>query len=252
MGVVSQSEERIDDLLWRNLKIIQNPNWFCFSLDAVLLADFLLLRPGDRVVDLGTGTGVIPLLLAARLRNTSIIGLELKEEVAHMAERSVSLNNLNQQITIKVGDIKEASAQLGKGSFDLVVSNPPYAPMGTGKISLSPVKAAARTEVYCSLKDVIREGAALLNSEGRFALVHRPARLGEIISLMRDYRLEPKRMRFVHPMLGREPNILMIEGIKNGKRDVHILPPLFIYQKTGVYSEEMAAIFQGKILKEEW
>lgn len=252
MGVTEEAGERVDDLLWRNLKIIQNPEWFCFSIDAVLLADFPLLRPRDRVADLGTGTGVIPLLLAARMRNTNIIGLEIKEEVAQMAERSVLLNNLAQQITIDIGDIKEASIQLGRGSFDLVVSNPPYTPVGAGRTSLSPIKAAARTEVHCSLEDVVREGAALLNSDGRFALVHRPARLAEIISLMRSCCLEPKRMRFVHPMIGREPNVVLIEGIKNGKRDVKILPPLFIYQREGIYSEEMSAIFQGKSLKKEW
>lgn len=252
MGVTKQAGERVDDLVWRNLKIIQNPNWFCFSIDAILLADFSLLRPGDRVVDLGTGTGVIPLLLAARMRTLSIIGLEIKEEVAQMAQRSVSLNNLTQQITIKSGDIKDAPAQFGKGSFDLVVSNPPYTPVEAGRTSSSSIKAAARTEVHCSLEDVIRVGAALLNSDGRFALVHRPIRLAEIIYLMRSYRLEPKRMRFVHPMIGREPNVLLIEGIKNGKRDVKIFPPLFIYQKEGIYSEDMSAIFQGKSLKKEW
>jgi len=243
---VQQGEERIDDLLWRNLKIIQNPQWFCFSLDAVLLADFVTLRPGDRVVDLGTGTGVIPLLLSARVRSAHILGLEIKPEVAEMAQRSVLLNDLACHIEIKVGDIKSAVYQLGKGIFDLVVSNPPYAPVGSGKISGSFIKAAARTEILCTLEDVIREASALLNSEGRFALVHRPSRIGEILSLMRDFKLEPKRMKFVHPTASKEPNLVLVEGIKNGKKDVVVLPPLFIYQETGVYSEEMKTIFHRK------
>ncbi|MEL7564588.1 MAG: tRNA1(Val) (adenine(37)-N6)-methyltransferase [Dehalobacterium sp.] len=243
---MQQGEERIDDLLWHNLKIIQNPQWFCFSLDAVLLADFVTLRPGDRVVDLGTGTGVIPLLLSTRARGTHIVGLEIKPEVADMAQRSVALNDLARHIEIKVGDMRSAGDQLGKGVFDLVVSNPPYAPVSSGKISGSFIKAAARTEILCTMEDVIREGSALLNSEGRFAMVHRPSRIGEILSLMRNFKLEPKRMRFVHPIIDKEPNLVLVEGIKNGKKDVLVLPPLFIYQDTGVYSEEMKTIFQGK------
>jgi tRNA1Val (adenine37-N6)-methyltransferase len=247
-----RDEERIDDLLWRNLKIIQNPKWFCFSLDAVLLASFATLRPGDRVVDLGTGTGVIPLLLSARHKTTRIIGLEIKEEVAEMAQRSVALNGLTNCIEIMMGDVKSASVLLGKGRFDLVVSNPPYALAGAGKISDSSIKAAARTEILCSLEDVIREAALLLNSEGRFAIVHRPTRLADIISLMRNYRLEPKRMRFVHPGPEKEPNLLLVEGIKNGKKEVHVQSPLYVYQKPGVHSEEMKGIFNGEILTEEW
>ncbi|HHT62924.1 MAG: tRNA1(Val) (adenine(37)-N6)-methyltransferase [Bacillota bacterium] len=247
-------EERIDDLLWRNLKIIQNPHWFCFSLDAVLLAGFATLRSDDLVVDLGTGTGVIPLLLSARARNkkTNIIGLEIKPEVADMAQRSVALNKLSDQIFIKVGDIKTANTILGKGKFDLVVSNPPYALVGSGKISPSSVKAAARTEIFCTLEDVVREASLLLNSEGRFAVVHRPQRLVDIFYLMRNYRLEPKRVRFVHPVPEKEPNLILVEGIKNGKKDVQILPPLYVYEKTGIHSKEMKAIFAGKFLSEEW
>lgn len=244
--------ERIDDLLWRNLKIIQNPEWFCFSLDAVLLAHFATIKSGDLVVDLGTGTGVIPLLLSARMKSARIVGLELKPEVAEMAQRSVSLNNLPDHIEIRIGDIKWAGSLLGKGAFDLVVSNPPYAPVGTGKISDSSIKAAARTEIFCTLEDVIREASLLLNTEGRFALVHRPARIGEILTLMRDYRLEPKRMRFVHPMMNREPNLILVEGIKKGKREVQVLPPLFVYQEKGIHSEEMKQIFAGKLLTEDW
>lgn len=247
-----EAGERIDDLLWRGLKIIQNPKWFCFSLDAVLLAAFATLRPGDWVADLGAGTGVIPLLLSARCKKTKIYGLEIKSEVAEMAQRSVVLNELTDYITIRTGDIKTAASILGKGRFDLVVSNPPYALAGTGKVSGSTIKAAARTEILCTLEDVVREAALLLNSEGRFALIHRPFRLTDIIFLMRSYRLEPKRMRFVHSMADQEPNLVLVEGIKNGKKDVHFLPPLFVFKETGVHTEEMKAIFNGEFLRDEW
>lgn len=247
-----QGEERIDDLLWRNLKIIQNPRWFCFSLDAVLLAEFAVLRPGDQVVDLGTGTGVIPLLLSARMKSAQIVGLEIKPEVAEMAQRSVILNGLTAHITIETGDLRTAAVHLGRGRFDLVVSNPPYAPVGKGKISSSSIKAAARTEILCTLEEVVREASALLNSEGRFALVHRPSRIVDILFFMRKYHIEPKRMRFVHPLPGKEPNLILVEGIKNGKKDLQILPPIFVYQKTGIHSEEMKRIFKGEILAGEW
>jgi len=242
----------MDDLIWRNLKIIQNPRWFCFSLDAILLADFATIKPGDRVVDLGTGTGVLPLLLCARVRDIRIIGLEIKAEVVDMAQRSVALNGLGEHILIREGDIRTAASDLGKGGFDLVVSNPPYAPAGSGKVSGCAIKAAARSEVLCKLEDVIQEAAALLNTEGRMALVHRPFRLTDILCSMRHSQLEPKRLRFVYPILGKEPNLVLIEGIKNGKKDLHILPPLFVYQQPGIHSEAMKEIFGGKFLSQEW
>ncbi|MGI6711303.1 MAG: tRNA1(Val) (adenine(37)-N6)-methyltransferase [Bacillota bacterium] len=244
--------ERIDDLLWRGLKIIQNPRWFCFSLDAVLLANFASIRAQEIVMDLGTGTGVIPLLLAARTRKIKVVGLEIKAEVADMAQRSVILNGFDRFITIQKGDIKEASQIFGRGKFDLVTSNPPYAKVGSGKMSNCSIKAAARTEILCSLEDIIREASALLNSNGRAALIHRPARLGDIFYLMKKYGIEPKRIRFVSPLPDKEPNLVLVEGIKNGHKDLMVKPPLYVYERPGVYSNEMINIFQGKFLSEEW
>ena len=247
-----EGKERIDNLLWRGLKIIQNPEWFCFSLDAVLLAYYATIRPRDRVVDLGTGTGVIPLLLAARTRKIKIIGLEIQAEVVNMAWRSISLNGLDDCISIVEGDIKNSTLILGRGQYDLVISNPPYASTSSGKISCSPIKAAARTEILCTLEDVIREAAGLLNAEGRLALIDRPFRLADIIFYMRQYGIEPKRMRLVFPGPGKGPNLVLIEGIKKGKKDLVVDHPLYVYESAGAYSKEMTEIFSGSFLSKEW
>lgn len=247
-----EGKERVDNLLWRGLKIIQNPDWFCFSLDAVLLAYFATVRPGDRVVDLGTGTGVIPLLLVARTRKVKIIGLEIKAEIIDMAQRTISLNELTKCISFMEGDIKNSAAILGWGRYDLVTSNPPYARASSGRISISPIKAAARTEILCNLEDVVREGAGLLNTEGRLALIHRPSRLADIIFYMRQYGIEPKRMRLIYSRPEKEPNLVLVEGIKNGKKDLVVYPPLYVYDSPGVYSKEMAEIFSGSFLPKKW
>lgn len=247
-----EGKERVDSLLWRGLKIIQNPDWFCFSLDAVLLAYFATIKPGDRVVDLGTGTGVIPLLLVARTRKVNIIGLEIKAEIIGMARRTLLLNGLTEYISLVEGDIKNSAAILGRGQYDLVTSNPPYARASSGRISMSPIKAAARTEILCSLEDVVREGAGLLNAEGRLALIHRPSRLADVLFYMRQYGIEPKRMRLIHPRPEKEPNLVLVEGIKNGKKDLVVYPPLYVYDSPGAYSKEMTEIFSGSFLPEEW
>lgn len=247
-----RDNERIDDLVWRGLKIIQNPRWFCFSLDAVLLARFATVKPGDHITDLGTGTGVIPLLLNARMRDINITGLEIHREVVEMARRSVVLNQLSDSIQIIQGDIKEASQILGKGKFDLVSSNPPYTKATAGRISTCPIKSSARTEILCTLEDVIKEGARLLNTGGRLALVHRPQRLVDIFSYMRSYGLEPKRMRLVYPSLDKEPGMVLVEGIKESRADLLVSPPLIIYKEPGVYTDEIKNIFAGEFLSEKW
>ncbi|MDD2496779.1 MAG: tRNA1(Val) (adenine(37)-N6)-methyltransferase [Desulfitobacteriaceae bacterium] len=247
-----KGKERVDSLLWRGLKIIQNPEWFCFSLDAVLLAYFATVRPGDRVVDLGTGTGVIPLLLVARTRKVRITGLEIKAEIIDMARRTISLNGLTEFISLVQGDIKNSTAILGLGQYDLVTSNPPYARASTGRISMSPIKAAAKAEILCNLEDVVREGTGLLNAEGRLALIHRPSRLAEIIFYMKQYGIEPKKMRFIYSRPEKEPNLVLVEGIKNGKKDLVVYPPLYVYDLSGSYSKEMTEIFSGSFLPKKW
>jgi tRNA1(Val) A37 N6-methylase TrmN6 len=241
--------QRIDDLYWCGLKIIQDDQYFCMALDAVLLADFVKVRPRDKVVDLGTGNGAIPLLLWAKEHNASYTGLELMPKVLELAKANAELNDLQHKIVFRKGDIKKASFLLGKGSYSLVVSNPPYAQVGSGRVSESPEKAAARTEIHCSLEDVVREGAALLNSGGRLALVHRPTRLAEIMQLMFKYGITPKRLRLIYPLADKEPNIVLAEGQKYANLGLSVMPPLVVYKEKQVYTKEMLAIFQGRCLK---
>ena len=215
-----------------------------------MLADFVKVRPRDNVVDLGTGNGAIPLLLWAKEHAAAYTGLELMPKVLCLAQANAELNGLQHKIRFLEGDIKQAATLLGKGSFSLVVSNPPYARANSGRVSDNPEKAAARTELHCTLADVVREGAALLNSGGRLALVHRPARLGEIMHLMFQYAVIPKRLRLVYPKQGKEPNIVLVEGQKYAAPGLSVMPPLLVYGENQQYTEEMLAIFEGRGLKQ--
>lgn len=235
--------ERIDDLVRNNLQIIQKPGSFCFSIDAVLLANFATVKKGDKIVDLGTGSGVIPLLLSTRQQVSHITGLDIQQAVVKRAQRSVAGNQLQDIITILEGDLKQASATLGAGKFDLVTSNPPYLPGGRGKINPNDEIAVARHEICCCLEDVIRESSKLLNSHGRFALVHRPERLADIMVLMRKYSLEPKRMQMVYPTAGKKPNIVLIEAVKGAMADLNVIPPLFVYDEKGHYTKELLDVY---------
>lgn len=239
-------DERVDDLLLYDLKIIQSEKFFCFSMDAVLLANFALLRKGDKVIDLGTGNGVIPLLLTIRRpAPEKIWGVEIQEQVAQMAEKSVVLNGLKEKITIIRGDIKEVPSFFAHGCMDVVITNPPYTPVGNGKFSPYDAKAVARHEILCSLEDVIKVSAFLLKYRGRMAMVHRPTRLTDIFLLMCKYGIEPKRLRLVYPRLGEKPNMVLVEGIRGGQRELVLEPPLIIYGAKGEYSEEMREIYYG-------
>lgn len=237
--------ERIDNLMKSNLKIIQNTRGFRFSLDAVLLANFATVRSGDTVLDLGTGSGVVPLLLSRISNAKYIYGLEIQPEVADMAKRSVILNGLSTKIKIIQGDLREGNRLLENKRFSLVVANPPYTLAGGGIINPGDSKAISRHEITCTLEDVISAGSRLVNSRGRVALVHRSSRLVEILILMRCYNLEPKRLRFVYPRLGRKSNLILIEAIKDGKPELEVLEPLYIYRNcTGEeYSPEMRKIY---------
>ncbi len=235
--------ERVDDLNRNQYKIIQNTKKFCFGMDAVLLSGFARVLPGERVLDLGTGTGIIPILLEAKTEGKHFTGLEIQEESADMARRSVALNGLEDKIDIVTGDIKEASAFFGLASFDVVTSNPPYMNSGHGLVNPGDAKAIARHEVLCSLEDVIREAARLLKPNGRFYLVHRPFRLVEIINKLTTYKLEPKRIKLVHPFVDKEPNMVLIECIKGGKSMLKIEPPLIVYKEPKVYTDEIYDIY---------
>ena len=238
--------QRIDDLYWCGLKIIQDDQYFCMALDAVLLADFVKVRARDKVVDLGTGNGAIPLLLWAKEQRAEYTGLEIMPNVLKLALQNAELNGLADKIKYIEGDIKNSSEFLGRGQYSLVVTNPPYAELGRGRVCESAEKAAARTEIYCDLEDVVREGAALLNSGGRFCIVHRPARLGDLMYLMGKYEITPKRMRLVYPKADKEPNIVLVEGQKYGNKGLVVMPPLIVYKDKKIYSEEMEEIFRGR------
>lgn len=235
--------ERIDDLERNNYKIIQNTKKFCFGMDGVLLSGYAKVMPGEKVIDLGTGTGIIPILLEAKTEGKHFTGLEIQEESADMARRSVAMNKLEDKIDIVVGDIKEASVLFGSASFDVVTSNPPYMNNSHGIVNPGEAKAIARHELLCSLDEVVREASRLLKPGGRFYLVHRPFRLVEIMNKLTEYKLEPKRMRLVHPYIDKEPNMVLIESVKGGKSMIKVDAPLIVYKEPGVYTDEIYDIY---------
>lgn len=238
-----REEERVDDLQRNRYRIIQKKNGFCFGMDAVLLSGFARVREGEVHIDLGTGTGIIPILLEAKTKGKHFTGLEIQDAVADMAARSVRLNGLEGKVTIARGDIREASRLFGKASFDVVTSNPPYMNDNHGLKNPDLPKAIARHEVLCTLDDVCREAAALLKPGGSFFMVHRPHRLAEIISALRDYRLEPKRMKLVHPFVDKEANMVLIEAVRGGKSMMKVEAPVIVYKEPGVYTEEIYSIY---------
>lgn len=236
-------EERLDDLQIKGYEIIQHPGRFCFGMDAVLLSGFAKVKAGETVLDLGTGTGILPILLEAKTKGAHFTGLEIQEDSADMARRSVTHNHLDQKITIVTGDIKEAASQFGPASFDVVTTNPPYMIGAHGLTNPEEAKAIARHELLCSLEDVLRESAGVLSVKGRFYMVHRPFRLAEICAKMRAYQLEPKRMRLVYPHIDKEPNMVLIEGMKGGASGMKMEPPLIVYEKDGQYTKELLACY---------
>lgn len=239
MTIHLKPEERLDDLQVNGYEIIQHPGKFCFGMDAVLLSNFARVKKGERVLDIGTGTGIIPILLTAKTEGQSFVGLEIQEESADMARRSVAHNHLEAKVEIVTGDIKEAADIFGLASFDVITTNPPYMIGQHGIANASDTKAIARHEVLCTLEDILREGARILKPRGRFYMVHRPFRLAEIFSKMVKYGIEPKRMRMVHPYVDKEPNMVLIEGVRGGNPRMTVERPLIVYKETGVYSDEL-------------
>ena len=238
-----RENERIDELHRNGYRIIQNAKKFCFGMDAVLLSGFASVKPGSRVLDMGTGTGIIPILLEAKTEGKHFTGLEIQPESAEMARRSVALNGLEDKIAIVSGDIKEASRIFGGASFDVVTCNPPYMEGNHGLKNPEDAKAIARHEVLCNLEDVIREAAAVLKPGGQLYMVHRPRRLVDIITLMTKYKIEPKRMKLVHPYVGEEANMVLIEGSRGGGRQMRVEKPLIVYKEQGVYTDEIYDIY---------
>ncbi|CCZ63907.1 putative uncharacterized protein [Roseburia sp. CAG:50] len=235
--------ERIDELQRNGYRIIQNPERFCFGMDAVLLSGFARAKKQERCLDLGCGNGIIPILMEAKTEGKHFTGLEIQPESADMARRSVALNGLQDRIDIVEGDIKDASKIFGASSFHVVTTNPPYMTAQHGLTNLYEAKTIARHEVLCNLEDIIRESARLLMPGGRFHMVHRPFRLAEIISLMVQYRMEPKRMRLVYPYVDREPNMVLIEGLRGGKSRMTVEKPLIVYKEPGKYTDEIYDVY---------
>ena len=242
-NVTCGEDERIDDLQRNGYRIIQKKKGFCFGMDAVLLSGFAQVKEGEVAVDLGTGTGIIPILLEAKTKGKHFTGLEIQEEVAEMAGRSVRLNQLENRVDIVRGDIKEASRLFGKASFDVVTSNPPYMNDNHGLKNPELPKAIARHEVFCTLDDVCREASLLLKSGGRFYMVHRPHRLAEIITALKAYKLEPKRMNLVHPFVDKEANMVLIEAVRGGRSMMKVEAPIIVYREPGVYTQEIYDVY---------
>jgi Predicted O-methyltransferase len=243
MDIKINENERVDDLQCRGLRIIQNREGFCFGVDAVLLANFADIKKGQRVIDLGTGTGIVPILLAGKTGAKEVVGLEIQDEMAEMASRSIMLNKIEDRVKIVSGDLKNAVSLFGRESFDAVTTNPPYKHQGSGIVNPGDRKALSRHEIACTLEDVISVSSGLLKDGGRFFMVHRPERIVDIIYLMRLYKIEPKRIRFVHPYPGKKPNLLLIEGLKYGKAFLNFMDPLYVYNGDGEYTEEINNIY---------
>ena len=243
MTIELKENERIDELQRNGYRIIQDKDRFCFGMDAVLLSGFCKIKKGERVLDLGTGTGIIPILLEAKTEADHLTGLEIQEDSADRAKRSILLNQLEHKIDIICGDIKEASTIFGNGSFDVVTTNPPYMIGNHGLKNDDLPKTIARHELLCNFEDIVRETYKILVPGGRFYLVHRPFRLAEIMATLIQFGLEPKRMRLVYPYIDKEPNMVLIEAKKGGNSRITIEKPLIVYQDKNVYTEEIIQLY---------
>lgn len=243
MGIIINEDERIDDLQYKGLRLIQKTKGFCFGVDAVLLANFVNIKKNDTVIDLGTGTGIIPILLAGKTQAKKIIGIEIQPEMAQMANRSIILNNLEDRVEVFNEDLREINKRFGASSFNVVVSNPPYMNQGGGLLNLTDSKSISRHEIMCKLEDVIKVSSKLLVPGGQFAMVHRPERLVDIVCYMRLYGIEPKYLRFVHPNPYKSANLLLIKGTRGGKPQLNMMEPLYVYDSTGNYSKEINEIY---------
>jgi tRNA1Val (adenine37-N6)-methyltransferase len=237
-----KENERVDDLQ-NGYYIIQDPEKFCFGMDAVLLSGFSRIKKGETVFDMCTGTGIIPVLLSAKTQGKNFIGMEIQEECAEMAQRSIAYNHLENRVQVIQGDIREAAQTFGAASFHVVTCNPPYMIGEHGLQNTYMPKAIARHEILCTLEDVVSQAARLLTDNGRFYMVHRPFRLTEIMTVLTKYKLEPKRMQLVYPYIDREPNMVLIEARKGGNPRITVERPLIVYERPGIYTRDILDIY---------
>lgn len=237
-------EERVDDLQYQNLKIIQNKKTFCFGIDAVLLSDFAKnIKANSTVIDLCSGNGIIAILLAAKTKAKKIYAVEIQEEMADMAQRSVRMNGQQDSIQILHQDLKMLDTTFGKSTIDAITVNPPYKKAGSGIINDFDAKTVARHEVLCTLEDILNVSASLLKVSGSLYMVHRTERLVDVLASMRQARLEPKRIRFIHPSVGKAPNLFMVEAMKNANPFLKVEEPLYVYRENGEYTETIDEIY---------
>ena len=247
MNIKLKENERIDDLEFKNLKIIQNKEGFCFGIDSILLADFAKnIKKGANVLDLGTGTGIISILLCGKTDLNSITGVEIQNEVAEMANRSSKLNKLEKKFKVLNDNILNLKNIYDNQSFDVIVTNPPYKKKNTGIINENEKKIISRHEITATLEDFIKVSSDLLKDKGEIYMVHRPDRLVDILSLMRNNKIEPKILRMVYSNKNMEPKLLLIKGIKNAKPFLKIEKNLYIYDGNGNYTEEIMKIYNKK------
>ena len=242
-----KENERIDDLEFNELKIIQNKNGFCFGIDSVLLADYAKnLKKNSEVIDIGTGTGIIGILLCAKSQLKHITGIEIQKEVAEMATRSVKLNKLENKFDIENINIKDVFNIINPNTIDAVVTNPPYMRLNTGAKNIENSKLISRHEIECNLEDIVKISYKLLKSNGEFYMVHRMDRIVDILFLLRKYRLEPKIIQFVQPKISKEPNLILIKAIKDAGNGLTIEKPLVVYDDNGNYTDEVLKIYNKK------
>ena len=240
-------DERIDDLEFNNLKIIQNKNFFCFGIDSVLISNFCAKnKSASNAVDIGSGSGIISILIASKTRIKHIYGIEIQNEVAEMSKRSIELNHLEDKIEILNIDLKDATKYINPNSIDCVVTNPPYMKNGTGAKNENKQKIIARHEVETTLSEILNISYKLLKDKGEFFMIHRVDRLVDILSEMRAQRLEPKEIQFIHPYVNKSPNLVMLRAVKNGGRELKVLDPLVVYNNNGEYTDEILKIYGKK------
>ena len=239
-----RSNERIDDLERNGYKIIQNPEVFCFGIDAVLLSHFAKVKaPSSQILDIGTGTGIIPILMHAIYQKGHYTAIDIQEEMVDLASRSVKLNEIEESIKVLCHDIKDYMSLFKQHQFDLITCNPPYMKDTCGLKNQHPSKMIARHEIACTLEDIIQASSYLLKERSRICMIHRPHRLVDIFDLMRKYAIEPKRMQMVYPKLCKEPSMVLVEGVKKGNAELRVEKPLIIYNEDGTYTEDIYLIY---------